>query len=68
MVSSNRKFGSSLEIEASGMLRASFADDGRMEAMDAVFDGIAVHQQMQRATGVSRHHGEPRLRLLLNKK
>lgn len=35
------------------MLRACFAEDGKLEEMDVMFDGVAVHQQMQKAVGVS---------------
>lgn len=34
------------------MLRACFAEDGKLEELDVMFDGVAVHQQMQKATGV----------------
>lgn len=43
-----------MEIEKSGMLRASFAEDGKLQDLDMMFDAVAVHQQLQRATGVSR--------------
>lgn len=47
-----RRYGSALEVEASGMLRARFAEDGKLEELDMMFDGVAVHQQIQKATGV----------------
>ena len=34
------------------MLRARFAEDGKLEELDIMFDGVAVHQQIQKATGV----------------
>lgn len=50
--SHTRRYGSALEVEASGMLRARFAEDGKLEELDIMFDGVAVHQQIQKATGV----------------
>ncbi|CAM9412901.1 unnamed protein product [Sphacelaria rigidula] len=50
-----RRYGSALEVEASGMLRARFAEDGKLEELDMMFDGVAVHQQIQKATGDTSH-------------
>ena len=47
------EFGSPLEVEKSGMLRAGFTDDGKLDELEMMFDGIAVHQQLQRAMGAS---------------
>lgn len=44
-------FGSPLEVEKNGMLRASFGEDGKLDELEMMFDGIAVHQQLQRAIG-----------------
>eukprot|EP00903_Cladosiphon_okamuranus_P007108 g6906.t1 len=46
------EFGSPLEVEKNGMLRASFGEDGKLDELEMMFDGIAVHQQLQRAMGV----------------
>lgn len=44
-------FGSPLEVEKNGMLRASFGEDGKLDELEMMFDGVAVHQQLQRAMG-----------------
>eukprot|EP00752_Nemacystus_decipiens_P011108 g9869.t1 len=44
-------FGSPLEVETNGMLRASFGEDGKLDELEMMFDGVAVHQQLQRAMG-----------------
>lgn len=49
-----RRYGSALEIEASGMLRACFAEDGKLQELDVMFDGVSVHQQIQKAIRVRR--------------
>lgn len=46
-------FGSPLEIEKNGMLRATFVGEGKLDELEMMFDGIAVHQQLQKAMGVS---------------
>lgn len=33
------------------MLRASFGEEGKLDELEMMFDGIAVHQQLQRAMG-----------------
>ncbi|CAM9667279.1 unnamed protein product [Laminaria digitata] len=33
------------------MLRAGFTEDGRLDELEMMFDGVAVHQQLQRAMG-----------------
>lgn len=45
------EFGSPLEVEKNGMLRASFGEDGKVDELEMMFDGVAVHQQLQRAIG-----------------
>ncbi|CAN0357001.1 unnamed protein product, partial [Hapterophycus canaliculatus] len=45
-------FGSPLEVEKNGMLRAAFGEEGKLDELEMMFDGIAVHQQLQRAMGV----------------
>lgn len=45
------EFGSPLEVEKNGMLRASFGEDGKLDELEMMFDGVAVHQQLQRAMG-----------------
>lgn len=49
----HRAFGSPLEVDVCGMLRASFSDEGKLEELDMMFDGVAAYQQLQRAMGVS---------------
>ncbi|CAM9517320.1 unnamed protein product [Scytosiphon promiscuus] len=44
-------FGSPLEVEKNGMLRAAFGEEGKLDELEMMFDGIAVHQQLQRAMG-----------------
>lgn len=44
-------FGSPLEVEKNGMLRASFGGDGKLDELEMMFDGVAVHQQLYRAMG-----------------
>ena len=34
------------------MLRAAFDDDGKLDELEMMFDGVAVHQQLLRALGV----------------
>ena len=35
------------------MVKARFTDDGKLDELEMMFDGVAVHQQLQRAMGVS---------------
>ncbi|CAM9319484.1 unnamed protein product [Ectocarpus sp. 6 AP-2014] len=44
-------FGSPLEVEKNGMLRAAFVEGGKLDELEMMFDGIAVHQQLQKAMG-----------------
>lgn len=34
------------------MLRAAFGEGGKLDELEMMFDGVAVHQQLQRAMGV----------------
>lgn len=52
-------FGSPLEVEKNGMLRAVFDEEGKLEDLEMMFDGVAVHQQLLRALEV-RGGGESR--------
>jgi PAS domain S-box-containing protein len=44
--------GALMEVEKHGMLRAKFAEDGRLEELDMMWDGIAFYHQLQKAAGV----------------
>lgn len=59
-LSSASDYGSPLEVEQNGMLRAAFAEDGKMNELEMMFDGIAVHQQLQMAMGVRKKKKSPR--------
>lgn len=39
------------------MLRAGFTEDGKLDELEMMFDGVAVHQQLQKAMGVSELFG-----------
>lgn len=40
------------------MLRAAFGEKGKLDELEMMFDGIAVHQQLQKAVGVRIEHNE----------
>ncbi|CAM9712637.1 unnamed protein product [Chrysoparadoxa australica] len=44
--------GAACEMEQSGMIRAQFAEDGRLEELDMMFDAIAWYHQLQKAARV----------------
>ncbi|CAM9740184.1 unnamed protein product [Chrysoparadoxa australica] len=44
--------GAACELEQSGMIRAQFGNDGKLEEMDMMFDAIAWYQQLSKATRV----------------